>query len=70
MDDASLQLHTPLDRYHIVYFIFILHGIGTLMPWNMFINANDVSIYAILTHMLYITLKIENVSFTNMYSLP
>ncbi|KRT79285.1 hypothetical protein AMK59_7995 [Oryctes borbonicus] len=41
MDDASLQLNAPLDRYHIVYFIFILHGIGTLMPWNMFINAND-----------------------------
>ncbi|KAK9688366.1 Nucleoside transporter [Popillia japonica] len=41
MDDASLQLNTPMDRYNIVYFIFILHGIGTLMPWNMFINAND-----------------------------
>lgn len=29
----------PLDRYNIVFFILLLHGIGTLMPWNMFINA-------------------------------
>jgi equilibrative nucleoside transporter 1/2/3 len=31
----------PFDRFYIVYVIFLLHGIGTLMPWNMFINAND-----------------------------
>ena len=28
-----------LNRY--VYFILLLHGIGTLLPWNMFITAND-----------------------------
>lgn len=28
-----------LDRYNLVYIILIIHGIGTLMPWNMFINA-------------------------------
>jgi len=22
--------------------IFVVHGVGVLMPWNMFINANDV----------------------------
>lgn len=26
---------------YLVYGIFILHGIGTLLPWNMFITAND-----------------------------
>ena len=26
--------------------IFIVHGIGVLMPWNMFINANDVCRFA------------------------
>ncbi|KAH9398180.1 Nucleoside transmembrane transporter [Tyrophagus putrescentiae] len=30
----------PKDRYHFVYITLILHGIGILMPWNMFINAN------------------------------
>ncbi|RWS02536.1 equilibrative nucleoside transporter 3-like isoform X2, partial [Dinothrombium tinctorium] len=27
--------------FYIVYFIFVLHGVGTLMPWNMFINAES-----------------------------
>lgn len=44
MDEASLQLHTPQDRYNLVYFTFLIHGIGVLMPWNMFITATDVSI--------------------------
>lgn len=30
-----------LDRYNLVYIILIIHGIGTLMPWNMFINAES-----------------------------
>jgi solute carrier family 29 (equilibrative nucleoside transporter), member 1/2/3 len=25
-----------------VYLIFVLHGVGTLMPWNMFITAKEV----------------------------
>lgn len=29
----------PLDRYKLVFFVLLIHGIGTLMPWNMFINA-------------------------------
>ncbi|XP_074026240.1 equilibrative nucleoside transporter 1 isoform X1 [Leptinotarsa decemlineata] len=41
MDDASLQLNTPPDRYHLVYITFLIHGIGVLMPWNMFITAID-----------------------------
>lgn len=32
-------------RWNLVYLTFILHGIGTLMPWNMFITAKDVSFY-------------------------
>lgn len=43
MDEASLQLNTPPDRYNLVYFTFLIHGIGVLMPWNMFITANEVS---------------------------
>jgi len=30
-------------RFNIVYIILIIHGIGTLMPWNMFITAKPVS---------------------------
>jgi len=29
--------------YCLVYIIFLIHGVAVLMPWNMFINANDVS---------------------------
>ncbi|KAJ8937007.1 hypothetical protein NQ314_012089 [Rhamnusium bicolor] len=43
MDEASLQLNTPPDRYNLVYMTFLIHGIGVLMPWNMFITAIDVS---------------------------
>ncbi|XP_050304758.1 equilibrative nucleoside transporter 1 isoform X2 [Anthonomus grandis grandis] len=39
MDEASLQIHTPRDKYNCVYIIFLIHGIATLLPWNMFINA-------------------------------
>lgn len=42
MEDASLQMNAPSDRYKLVYLTFLLHGIGILMPWNMFITANDV----------------------------
>ncbi|KAK4875054.1 hypothetical protein RN001_011476 [Aquatica leii] len=41
MDEASLQLHTPVDKYRLVYMTFILNGIGILMPWNMFITAES-----------------------------
>ncbi|KAK3094873.1 hypothetical protein FSP39_007356, partial [Pinctada imbricata] len=28
-------------RYHIVFLIMLIHGIGILMPWNMLINAKS-----------------------------
>lgn len=34
----------PLDKYRIVYFLFYLFGITSLVPWNFLITANDVSI--------------------------
>lgn len=39
MEQAVLEMNPPKDWLHIVYFILLLHGIGTLMPWNMFITA-------------------------------
>ncbi|RLU22974.1 hypothetical protein DMN91_005252 [Ooceraea biroi] len=41
MDQADLELNPPRDRLNLVFFILILHGIGALMPWNMFITAKD-----------------------------
>lgn len=32
-------------RFNMVYVILLIHGVGVLMPWNMFINANDVGIH-------------------------
>lgn len=29
------------DHYNIIYFIFIIFGIAILLPWNVFINAED-----------------------------
>ncbi|ELT94586.1 hypothetical protein CAPTEDRAFT_217091 [Capitella teleta] len=37
----AVQDAAPLDKYNIVYMIMLVHGIGILMPWNMFITAND-----------------------------
>lgn len=39
MDEASLQIHTPPDKYNLVFITFLVHGIATLLPWNMFITA-------------------------------
>ncbi|XP_065195002.1 equilibrative nucleoside transporter 3-like [Sycon ciliatum] len=29
----------PDDRYHMTYWLLYLQGVGTLLPWNMFITA-------------------------------
>lgn len=34
-------MEPPKDKWNIVLLIFIIHGIGTLMPWNMFITAKS-----------------------------
>lgn len=39
MDEANLQIFKPPDKYSFVYIIFLIHGIATLLSWNMFINA-------------------------------
>lgn len=31
-----------VDKHNLVYLMFLAQGVGTLMPWNMFITANDV----------------------------
>nr|XP_031834262.1 NADPH-dependent diflavin oxidoreductase 1 isoform X3 [Nomia melanderi] len=41
MDQADLELNPPKDRLSIVFLIMVLHGVGALMPWNMFITARS-----------------------------
>ncbi|KAK0086469.1 hypothetical protein PV325_003128 [Microctonus aethiopoides] len=41
MDDANLELNPPRDRLNLIFFIMVLHGIGALLPWNMFITAKE-----------------------------
>lgn len=37
------------DKYNMGYIIFYLLGIATLLPWNFYVTANDVSMnYLIL----------------------
>ena len=47
-------------RCHLVYICMVISGIGTLMPWNMFITATAVSAHvpdatAVSAHVLYAT---------------
>lgn len=37
----SSPVEEPVDKYNFVYTVLFIHGIGTLLPWNMFITAND-----------------------------
>ena len=39
-DDVDVKTEASKDKYQLVYIIFLLHGIGILMPWNMFITAH------------------------------
>lgn len=33
----------PLDKYNFNYIVFYLLGMTTLLPWNFFVTAEDVS---------------------------
>lgn len=35
----------PEDSYNLVYIIFFLMGIGSLLPWNVFITAKQYWLY-------------------------
>ncbi|XP_063704315.1 equilibrative nucleoside transporter 3 isoform X2 [Culicoides brevitarsis] len=39
MERAKMEIDPPKDRLNIVFLTLVLHGIGTLTPWNMFITA-------------------------------
>lgn len=37
------KLDEPVDRYYVAYLLFYMLGVTTLIPWNFFINADEVS---------------------------
>lgn len=43
MERARMELHPPNDKLMLVFLTLMIHGVGTLMPWNMFITAKSVS---------------------------
>eukprot|EP00051_Salpingoeca_urceolata_P028297 m.486141 g.486141 ORF g.486141 m.486141 type:complete len:486 (+) comp24195_c0_seq1:411-1868(+) len=61
----------PTDRYNLVYMIFMLQGVGMLLPWNAFITVTEylkqrlVNSYFEDNHLLYITFgfQIANITF-------
>lgn len=44
--------NVPHDKYSFNYIIFYLMGMTTLMPWNFFITAEDVSHQFLLQKLL------------------
>ena len=42
LDHTNLCLNVCHSRFYLIYLTLVLHGIGTLMPWNMFITAKEV----------------------------
>ncbi|KAI9577118.1 hypothetical protein GQX74_014531 [Glossina fuscipes] len=38
----QMILSPPKDKFKLVFLVFVLHGVGVLMPWNMFITAKSV----------------------------
>ncbi|XP_013185137.1 equilibrative nucleoside transporter 1 [Amyelois transitella] len=37
----AMDLAPPKDKWNLIYLTLILHGLGTLAAWNMFITAKD-----------------------------
>ena len=60
LENESSYLFTfaPLcSRLNLIYLTLILHGVGTLMPWNMFITAKEVRVVSISSKNMYVFAK-------------
>ncbi|KAF0307241.1 Equilibrative nucleoside transporter 1 [Amphibalanus amphitrite] len=45
VEASMIETHVEPDAPKIIYYIFYLLGMGTLLPWNFFITADSVSTY-------------------------
>lgn len=45
MERAKMEISPPRDRLNLIFMVLLLHGIGTLTPWNMFITAKKVKLF-------------------------
>lgn len=36
-----MDLTPPKDKWHLIFITLVIHGLGTLTAWNMFITAKD-----------------------------
>ena len=54
----------PRDKYRMVYIIFYWLGIGTLLPWNMFISVSPdhLKCFYIRSRVISATLGLEDIS--------
>ena len=50
VDQLKGEIVAPNDKFKLVYIIFYWLGIGTLLPWNMFIT---VCILSLVIHELF-----------------
>lgn len=39
--DVDNEVPGPVDKHNICYYIFLLYGIGTLLPWNAVLTSSD-----------------------------
>eukprot|EP00053_Salpingoeca_punica_P009796 m.88185 g.88185 ORF g.88185 m.88185 type:complete len:457 (-) comp15169_c0_seq1:166-1536(-) len=58
MQGRSLQEveQPPVDHYNVTYLMFLLQGLGMLLPWNAFINVTS-----------YFSARLENSKFENSF---
>ena len=52
------------SRFNLIYLTLILHGVGTLMPWNMFITAKEV---IMMLNAQRLIINNKNIYITNIY---
>jgi hypothetical protein len=56
-DKNNMALHCNCElchsRYNLAYLIFYLLGMTTLLPWNFFITADDVSFCLHIIELLF-----------------
>lgn len=47
-DQPIFKSSEPRDKYSVAFLIFYFIGMTTLLPWNFFITADNVSAYFII----------------------